>query len=190
MAEESVDVKPKQGWFKSLTGGLSKLSSLKPLLLLLVLLVVVMIMFNVFSSSGSKTTSTKQNKGNYTTSLEYIAEIENKLKSVVGQIKGAGKTRVMISISSSPQLEIASNVEEKTVTTSAGTTTTVSTEPIIIKGDSGNGPLILKETLPIINGVIVVSEGAKDVKVKLDILMAVSTALGINSNIVEVFAGA
>lgn len=189
--EDVVDAKPnKNGWVKNLVGGFAKLSSLKPLLLMLLLLIVVMVMFNIFSKSDTKTSSQSKQKGNYTTSLEYISQIESKLMVVVGQIKGAGKTKVMISISSSPELQIAKNVEEKTVTTSAGTTTTINTEPIIVKGENGNGPLVLKETLPVINGVIVVSEGAKDIKVKLDIIMAVSTALGINSNIVEVFAGA
>jgi len=35
----------------------------------------------------------------------------------------------------------------------------------------------------------VVSSGANDIKVRLDIVTAVSTALGVNSKIVEVFVG-
>ncbi len=180
---------PPKGGFKTFWNNLGKIGNVKTLLIILALVVVAIIMLN---TAGTKKTSTvcSASNSNYTTSLEYIKQIEAKLNDVVGGIKGAGKTKVMISISSSPELSLAKNIEEKTVSTSSGTTTTVSAEPIIVGSGSDSTPLVLKETLPEINGVIVVSEGAKDVKIKLDIILAVSTALGVNSNIVEVFAGA
>ena len=175
---------------KSLFKGfnLKKIGGLKPLLMILILLVVAVILYNV---SGFSTTSeeTETNKIGYTTSMQYIKEIEAKLNEVIGNIKGAGKVNVMLSISSSPELEIAENTEEKTVTTSSGTTTTKTYETIIIESNGEKTPLILKETLPTINGVIVVSSGASDIQVRLNILTAVSTALGINPNKIEVFVG-
>lgn len=184
--EVSTDNKSEQK--KSWLSGLKK-GGLKPLVMVLILLVVAVVMYN-FSGGLATSSSDKVDQGiKYTTSLDYIKQIELKLNDVVGNIKGAGNVKVMISISSSPQLEVAENVEEKTVTTSTGTTTLVTTEPIIVEVDGEDSPLILKETLPTINGVIVVSSGASDIRVRLDIISAVSTALGVNSNIVEVFVG-
>ena len=169
---------------------LKKIGGLKPLVMILILLIVAVVLYN-FSGFGVLTSGDDQssNKIGYTTSMQYIKEIEAKLNDVIGNIKGAGDVKVMLSINSSPELKVAENTEEKTVTTSSGSTTTVTTEPIIVDIDGEDSPLILKETLPTINGVIVVSSGAGDVKVKLDILTAVSTALGISPNKIEVFIG-
>lgn len=167
-------------------GKILKIGNVKVLLIILAFLILAVIVIN---NTSGKTTSKDVSNSKYTTSLDYIAQIEEKLMNVVQGIKGAGKTKVMISISSSPELSVAENIEEKTVTTSGNSTTTVTTEPIIVRQNGEDSPLILKETLPKICGVIVVSEGAKDIKVKMDIMLAVSTALGVNSNIVEVFVG-
>lgn len=167
---------------------IKKIGGLKSILLIIVLLVVAVVLYN-FSDITTTTSVEGDGKIGYTTSLEYINQIEKKLSSVLSGIKGAGTVKVMISIDSSPQLEYAENKEEKTTTTSGGSTTVVKTEPIIIDVKGEDSPLILKETLPNINGVIVVSSGANDIKVRLDIVTAVSTALGIDSKIVEVFVG-
>ena len=176
----------KKAFLKSI--GFKKVAGLKPLLMIFVLLIVAVILYNV-SGFSTTATSSESDKIGYTTSLQYIREIEDKLNEVIGNIKGAGKVNVMLSINSSPELQIAENTEEKTITTASGTTTTKTYETIIVKSNGEEVPLILKETLPIINGVIVVSSGANDVKVRLDILTAVSTALGINPNKIEVFVG-
>lgn len=186
----SAESPPKRSFFKKISDGMSKITNLKPLILILVLMVVAVVILNMASGTKNSSKSTSSTSvSNFTTSFEYIQQIEKKLADVVGGIKGAGKTKVMISISSSPILEVAYDIEEKTVTTSSGSTTTKNSEPIIVNKNGENKPLVLKETLPEITGVIVVSEGAKDVKVKMDIVLAVATALGIGSNIVEVFAG-
>lgn len=157
----------------------------------LILLCVVVIMYLNFTSTTIKTSNTSDGGGsvNFTSGLDYINQIEEKLESVLGSIKNAGKTSVMISVDSSPKLTIATNIEEKSVTTSSGTTVTTVTEPIIITKNGESNPLVLMETLPEIKGVIVVSAGASDVKVKLDIITAVKALLNIPSSSIEVFTG-
>lgn len=157
----------------------------------LILLCVVVIMYLNFTSTTIKTSNTSDGGGsvNFTSGLDYINQIEEKLENVLGSIKNAGKTSVMISVDSSPKLTIATNIEEKSVTTSSGTTVTTVTEPIIITKNGESNPLVLMETLPEIKGVIVVSAGASDVKVKLDIITAVKALLNIPSSSIEVFTG-
>ena len=190
-------VQKKEGLLSKLNNALKNnaLFSVKggKLIIPIVLIAVVMIMYlNLTSSSGGTTiTTSTQSDGsvNFTSGLDYIQRIEEKLQSTLGSIKNAGKTCVMISIDSSPKLTIAENVEEKTVTSSSGTTVTTVTEPIIITKNGESNPLVLMETLPEIKGVIVVAEGASDVKVKLDIITAVKALLGIPSSSIEVFTG-
>lgn len=165
-----------------------KKGGLKSLIIILILLVVAVILFN-YSSDEVQVVSGDAKSVNFTTSLNYINQLEDKLNKVISNIKGAGTINVMISIDSSPELSIAETTEGKTTTTSTGSVTTTTTEPIIVKVNGEESPLVLKETLPEIKGVIVVSSGASDVKIKLDIITAVTTALGIDSNKVEVFVG-
>ncbi len=176
---------------KSIT--LPKIFSIKGMKVLLpvfVLVVCALLIMKSLPSSQSKTSSkTDSGSISYTSSLEYISILEEKLTKVLSEINGAGKTSVMISIDSSPILTIAKNEEIKTVSSSGGSTTTTTYEPIYNTINGKSNPLIIGETLPNIKGVIVVSSGARDIRVKLDIINAVRTALNVSSDIIDVFIG-
>lgn len=176
---------------KSIT--LPKIFSIKGMKVLLpvfVLVVCALFIMKSLPSSQSKTSSkTDSGSISYTSSLEYISILEEKLTKVLSEINGAGKTSVMISIDSSPILTIAKNEEIKTVSSSGGSTTTTTYEPIYSTINGKSNPLIIGETLPNIKGVIVVSSGARDIRVKLDIINAVRTALNVSSDIIDVFIG-
>ena len=60
----------------------------------------------------------------YTSSLEYCAILEDKLKTVLGSVKGAGNVNVMVTLESGPELKIATQIDERTNTNtnSSGTT--------------------------------------------------------------------
>lgn len=162
----------------------------KTLLSVFVLVVCALLILKALPSTSSESVvSATQDSVSYTSSLEYISILEEKLNKVLSGINGAGKTQVMISIESSPILTIAKNEESKTVSTAGGSTTTTTFEPIYYTSNGKTSPLIIGETLPQIKGVVVVSSGASDVRVKMDIINAVSTALGISSNIIDVFVG-
>ena len=123
----------------------------------------------------------------YMGAMDYCQAIEIKLQNVLSNIKGAGKVSVMVSVDGSPELVYASDTDEKVSNTNGGTTTTSSSNLIVV-GKEENA-LILTENLPNVKGVIVVSTGASDVSVKLDILNAVSTLLDISIDKVSVLKG-
>lgn len=186
----NIEDKPLSKLKAKFTPRLFGMKGIKTLLPILLIGVCALIVLKGLPSSKSVSTSTtSQDNVSYTSSLEYISILEDKLNNVLSGISGAGKTRVMISIDSSPILTIAQNEETKTVSTSGGSTTTTTTEPIYITSNGKQNPLVIGETLPEIKGVIVVSSGAKDVKVKMDIINAVRTALGISSDKIDVFIG-
>lgn len=174
---------------KILQSKIFNVKGVKILLPLLIILIMGVMLFSFDGTSSAKSTIVTNENIGYTSSLEYIGTIEKKLSDVLSAISGAGKTQIMISIDSSPILNVATNNEEKTVTTSSGSTTTTTNEPIIITANGKSEPMVLGETLPEIKGVIVVSSGAKDVRVKLDIINAVRTVLGISSEKIDVFIG-
>ena len=163
---------------------------MKVLLPIFVLVVCALLVMKCLPYSKSEASSkTDVSNVSYTSSLEYISILEEKLTKVLSRINGAGKTSVMISIDSRPILTIAKNEEVKTVSSSGGSTTTTTYEPIYSTINGKSNPLIIGETLPNIKGVIVVSSGARDIRVKLDIINAVKTALNVSSDIIDVFIG-
>jgi len=122
---------------------------------------------------------------------------EIKLEKALSAIKGAGKVEVMITYKSGKEIVPAfSNVESTIVTqeedTNGGTRSInqvdTNIQPVTISNSEGTEPLVLKEVEPEIKGVIVIAEGAEDIRVKLELLRAVQVALGVKSNQVEVFA--
>lgn len=161
------------------------------ILILSIVCVVLFILFLSVSGNENKVTSTINSdiSYEYKTTMEYCTELEYKLETVLSQIKGAGNVKVMLSVDGSPELVYATDSDTKVSNTNTGSTTTSSSSPIIIQSNGNSGPLILTENLPIVKGVIVVSSGASDIGIKLDILNAVSTLLDISTEKISVLKG-
>ncbi|NLJ41889.1 MAG: stage III sporulation protein AG [Clostridiales bacterium] len=122
---------------------------------------------------------------------------EYKLKEILSSIKGARKVEVMITYYSGKEIITAMNTVESTTTTEEEDNSggirkinqkDVNAEPSIFSDSEGSKPIILKEVGPEIKGVIVVAQGAEDIRVKLELMKAVQVALGVNPNQVEVFS--
>lgn len=143
------------------------------LIIALIAAIVLAAMF-AFSKTSGKNTAT----GGETE--RYVSSLENKLQSVISGIKGAGKSSVVITVDGAISSIVA--VDEKTVEENGRKTTTVSTVM------SGGKPVILGEKYPEITGVLVVAKGADDITVKMAILNAVTVALGVNCNKVQILA--
>ena len=102
----------------------------------------------------------------------------------------------MITLDGSSQLILAYETESKSNTTdnttSSGTSTktnntTANSTPIIINSNGQSTPLVLSEIMPDVKGVVVVCEGANNIRVKLNILEAVQALLGVSSSQIEIF---
>ena len=192
--EKKIESKP--SFFEKLKDNdlIKKFSNIKGIKIVvpLILLVLVLTIYYSFFNDSSKKTSSF-NSISYTSSLEYSQLLEDKLKSVLSSIKGAGNVNIMITLESGPELKIATQTDERTNTTTnaSGTTTsiTVVEEPIIITQNGEETPLVLMEILPVVKGVVVVAEGAKDVGVKLQLLEAVQALLSLSSGNIQILTG-
>lgn len=151
------------------------------------ILVMIAIYVTTFSSGGKST----QNK---TPEQNYAREIETQLMTTLSKIQGAGRVEAMVTVVGSATIEVAYNIDERTVTQSgsggnATTTTTVVKTPVIINGRDGPQPLILFEIKPKLKGVVIVSSGAYDVGVRLQLLRAVQAVIADDSVRIEIFTG-
>lgn len=162
------------------------------IIVLIFSLCALFILNSSFGTSLTTATSNKSGGSNFTSSLDYCEQLESKLKNVLNKINGAGNVSVMITVKGAPELIIASSSNEKTTTnstTSGGTqsNTSISSDPVIVTNSGVSSPLILTEKLPEITGVVVVADGAKDVKVRLSLLQAVQALLQVKSSNIQIY---
>lgn len=188
---------------KSLKNTLKKLKNMKNYEIVITLLIIAIIISIYISTLSKPTPSTfddpfgaKNNIYQVNQSEEAGDTLEKKLKRILSVIKGAGEVEVMITYNSSKELVPAMNtIYSDTITEeqdSSGGERKISqnetnNQPVTMNSSDGSKPLILKEVEPEIRGVIVICEGANDLQVRLELLRAVKTVLGIYANQVEVF---
>lgn len=109
---------------------------------------------------------------------EYVALLEKKLSNKLSNVEGAGKVEVLLSVDSAGRTEIA--MEKKTTSDSSGIKFEES--PILVSGK----PIVLSEHYPAIVGVIILAQGADDIKVRMALMNATQTFLNITSDKIEI----
>ncbi|MGN1201100.1 MAG: hypothetical protein ACI4R8_02410 [Candidatus Caccovivens sp.] len=121
---------------------------------------------------------------NSSTTQEYVQDLENRLCNVLSKISGVGHVNVVITLQSGFSYEYATDTETKTMLSDGIQTTTTTENIILVSGQ----PVVVKELYPVVKGVVVVAEGAEDVKVKMAILEAVETVLQVSQNEITILA--
>lgn len=119
-----------------------------------------------------------------TTAQEYVQDLENRLCNVLSKISGVGKVNVVITLQSGFTYEYATDTETKTMVSDGVQTTTTTENIILVSGQ----PVVVKENYPTVKGVVVVAEGAEDVKVKMAILSAIETVLEVQQSEITILA--
>ena len=116
---------------------------------------------------------------NFSSSQEYVVYLENKLENVITNVKGVGKTSVFISLEKG--FEYIYVTEEETSTTSNGTTVN-KTNVVMLNGQ----PILKEEIYPKIKGIVVVAQGAGDVKIKMNILSLIQTVIDVENSKINI----
>lgn len=113
---------------------------------------------------------------------------EARLKEALSMIRGAGAVEVMLTYENGRELVPAYSTDTQSSAQNGETVSqNESTRPVTIMKSGQEEAMVLKEVEPRIRGVIVIAEGADDIKVRMDLLRAVSKALDIDLDHVEVF---
>ncbi len=107
--------------------------------------------------------------------MEYIEDIENKIRNMTEMITGSSDVSVIVSAESGTEYVYVSNEDFNGED--------VSKEYITVKNESGVYELVLtKEVYPEITGVSIVCPEGDDYLVKRKIINSVSTAFGLSKN--------
>jgi stage III sporulation protein AG len=125
----------------------------------------------------------------YSSMTAYAKDLQDMVASVLSNVNGAGKVDVLILFEHGIELVIAYSTETREVTSGGTTTVTVVRTPILVNQGGSSQPIILSEILPRPKSIIVVASGAKDTKVKLDLLMAIQTLFHLPSSNIEILPG-
>lgn len=188
------------GFWKKCISKLKKIKHFEIILVVVFIAAVLLIWFADFggNKTNKNTNEISVNTKNASSLSKYTNELEQRLCAVLSEIDGAGKVSVMITFDGDSEVILATTKDEKsttnTTTSQGGTkndsqTKTVSSEPVLITQNGTTNPIVLMEIMPQIKGVIVVAQGANNVRVKLDLLKAVEALLNVNSGQVEIFKG-
>lgn len=113
---------------------------------------------------------------------------EARLKNALSQIKGAGKVEVMLTYENGRELVPALSTDTQS-SSQAGdqVSNSEATRPVTLSKSGEEEPIVLKEVEPKIRGVIVIAQGADDIKVRMDLARAVSKVLDVTMDRIEVF---
>ncbi len=155
--------------------------SLKPFLMVLAIAVgIILIFFADKEESGAVSQNTAACE------LEkYTESLEVRLSEIISEIKGAGKSQVMITFESSFEKVYANNAKvEESGAENFERTDKISEKQIVLAGSGSNGetPILLKEMCPKVKGVAVVCEGADNSSVERQIKETVASLFGISEN--------
>lgn len=157
-------------------GIIQKIKSIQNIEMIIALVLATVALVVFFSDFGQN--ATKQTKTSNTFS-SYVADLENKIKSVISKIDGAGECDVVISFVGGIEQEyVFSNESQQN-----GETIINKTTLMLVSGK----PVLIREKMPEIQGVVIVSDGAEKTAVKLEITKAVQALLKVPNGNIEVF---
>lgn len=144
----------------------------------LYIIIIIGIVFMLFSGTP------KTQKDNITQSYGAYTD-EVRLQEILSKIDGVGKVYVMVTYYGTTTSDIA--FEKKQNTTSSRDETAKSEENSVIT--SGNTPLVKGIVYPKAKGVVVIADGAENLRIKKDITDAVVAALDVAAYKVCVLEG-
>lgn len=159
---------------------------------------IALIFFSGHLKSSSKKREKAESAQNSSNSTQqYVSKLEGSLKEMVSSIKGAGNTKVLVTLESTEETVYATEEKKNKEATEDKTTDGQTSKKresddsekkyITIKdADGTERALSVTQIQPTIKGVVVVCEGGNQPEVQQKITDAVKTALNITSKKVYV----
>jgi len=122
---------------------------------------------------------------------------EARLEEFFSLVQGAGDVRVMLGFSGERETIFAVDTTANESTTreedGQGGTREVqsnnqSQQTVILSGAGGARPLVIREAIPTIEGVIIIAQGGADPQVRADLTRAAQAVLGLDAHRIQVLA--
>ena len=128
--------------------------------------------------------SSPQEAASTTLSESYYSEekqLEDKLVSILSEVKGAGTVTVALTFEQGTEYVYAEENNEKQSTDQSETSTSLA--------QINDSPVLIKQRLPEVKGVVIVAEGAGDALVKERLYQAAKSLLGLSTSQIAIIEG-
>lgn len=112
----------------------------------------------------------------------YIESLEQKTESIISSIAGVGRCEVMITLSQTNENVFAKNIDQNNNESS----NSLKSEYVFYEENNQDSPILIKQSFPKVQGVLVVCEGADNVVVKEAIITSVTALFNVPSSKVNV----
>ena len=172
-------------------------------LVLLIIIITIVAINYIWSGDKKKdnvTTDTNKKLATAENETQTVATeedgMEQKLENILSNIKGVGKTKVLITYSQTSQIIPMYDEDSSTSTTeetdSGGGTRTVNEsttkKDVIYEDKNGTKTPITQSVInPKIEGAIITAQGANDANIKTSIVQAVEAVTGLATYKIQVF---
>lgn len=114
-------------------------------------------------------------------------ELQTQLEDILSTISGVGQVRVLLTVESDGERQLAQDTELKY----SGPTATPDdysrrSETVLVKGGSGTETVVVRQTYPTYRGALVVCQGGDRAEVRLAVTEAVAALTGLTTDRVTV----
>lgn len=120
------------------------------------------------------------------TTEEYCSYLEEKVTEIIECIDGAGKTKVMITLSETTEYIYATNDKNTRKNNDKSDDSTTQNDYVIIEKDNNDTGLLIKTIEPKVRGVAIVCEGGNNSTVQNQIYSAISAVLNISTSRISI----
>ncbi len=114
---------------------------------------------------------------------ETVSDINGSLEKILSQVEGAGRVRVLINYNQSGEKILAYDMESNINEKESGKENNTKSEVVY---DGNKMPVVLKEYMPRVEGVIIVAQGGNNENVKKQLIAGTVALLGIEEHKIEV----
>lgn len=159
----------------SIRSSLAKIKTIKNIEIIIVIVLCLVILCIYLSGVTVSSSSDSVSSDDFGL---YISELEGTLQQLICAIEGVEGATVVISYDGSYTQEYAYD----TVSTTEGDSTYTSSEIVLVDGE----PVLIRQIVPSIVGVVVVLHGDTNAITNMYVLQAVTTLLDIDSSKVEI----
>ena len=133
---------------------------------IVILIVGFLGIFVMFLSEYNGQEDDSEEMVTYNTDEEYCSYLENKIQSYIEKIDGAGKTKVIITLSETTEYIYATDDKDVRKNNTNSDDATIEKDYVIIENNNNDVGLLIKTIQPKVRGVAVSCEGGDNTKVQ------------------------
>lgn len=172
-------MKTGENFFKKLLGiKIFKNKHVKVAIIILLVCIAGLIFVSAVVPLNTDAKTEKQNSTSQFSASSYAKEVQNNLEEVLGNVKGLSNVKVLVVVESSPTIKyltIDNNGEIQVVYNKQTSTS--------------SSPAIVGEMLPKITGILIVAKGTNDLRLKNNLLNAISATYGVDIAKIDILEG-